>query len=95
MLQESGFMGNHWELLPCIKILLYIIICQIRISNSAGFGLHVYDGIVHNKYILLDHTIKVAVSKPDFIIISSYQSEMYRTWGGEVKKTNTTLTIWY
>lgn len=52
-------MGNHWELLPCIMILLYIIICKIRISNSAGFGLHVYDGngIVHNKSILLHRTI--------------------------------------
>lgn len=42
MLKESVFMGNHWELLSCIKILLYIIICTIRISTSAGFGLHVW-----------------------------------------------------
>lgn len=81
MLQESGFIGNHGELLTCIKILSCINICKIRASNFASFDPHVScNSSQRENFVIPDNKSCCTTERLHSYAISSYQSEMYRTY---------------
>lgn len=83
MLQESGFIGSHWELLTRVKILSYVIFCKIRATNFASLGLPVScDSSQRVDFVMPANKSCYTTARLRGYPISSYQIEMFRTMAG-------------
>lgn len=71
MLQESGFTGNHWELLTCIKILSPAIISKFWSSCDSSPRVNV---------VIPDHESGCVTARLPGYAVTSYRVKSTGLW---------------